>query len=115
MKKIKYIVLFTIIIVMIFPIIIYATQINPEDYNPGKPTTGEVRGMYKYAGSIAGVIRIAGTIVSAGALIVIGIRYVVSSAEERAEYKERLVPYTIGAVLLFGASNIVSIILKFAS
>lgn len=68
--------------------------------------------MYKFGGSVAGIIQIVGTIVSAGAMIIIGIRYVVASADEKAEYKERMFPYFIGAVLLFGASNIVNILYK---
>lgn len=87
-------------------------RINPDDYESDGPRSGDVASMYKFGGSIAGVIQIVGTIVSAGAMIIIGIRYVIASADEKAEYKERMFPYFIGAVLLFGASNIVNIIYK---
>ena len=116
MKKTKFIVLISIIaLILIFPLTINATdgtQINPDSYKSSGPSASEVKDMYTFGGSIAGVIQIAGTIVSAGALIVIGIRYVVASAEEKAEYKERMLPFVIGAVLLFGASNLVNIIYK---
>ena len=42
-------------------------------------------------------------------MIIIGIKYVMASADEKAEYRERMRPYFIGAVLLFGASNIVKL------
>lgn len=113
MKKSKVIVLILIMIsLIIFPLTINATgyQIDPDDYKTNGPKAEEVKHMYTFGGSIAGIIRIAGTIVSAGTLIIIGIRYVVASVDEKAEYKERMLPYIIGAVLLFGASNIVNIL-----
>ena len=53
-----------------------------------------------------------GTIVSVSTMTIIGIKYVIASSDEKAEYRERMIPYFIGAVLLFGASNIVNIIFK---
>ena len=41
--------------------------------------------------------------------MVLGIQFMAASADEKAEYKERMLPYFIGAVLLFGASNIVKL------
>lgn len=113
MKKNKFIIsVLTISLVLIFPLTINAAQINPENYYSSGPNSEDVKQMYNFGGSVAGAIQIAGTIVSAGALIIIGIRYVLASAEEKAEYKERMLPYVIGAVLLFGASNIVNIAYK---
>lgn len=110
MKKNKIVVtLLIILLVIIFPLTIKASQINPDDYKSDGPSTADVEDMYKFGGSVAGVIQIIGTIVSAGTMIIIGIRYAVASADEKAEYKERMFPYFIGAVLLFGASNIVKI------
>lgn len=113
MKKIK-IVLFILIIlsIILIPLKINAssqTQINPDAYYSKGPSASEVKDMYVYGGRVVGIIQIVGTIVSAGTLIIIGIRYVIASVDEKAEYKERMVPYVIGAVLLFGASNIVNI------
>ncbi len=111
MKKTKLIISILIVIsIIIFPLIINASQITPDDYKAADLTTSDVEGMFKYGGRIAGIIQIVGTIVSAGTIIIIGIRYVLSSVDEKAEYKERMYPYFIGAVLLFGASNIVKII-----
>jgi len=56
------------------------------------------------------VIRIVGMIVSVGALMVIGIRYMLSSVDEKAEMKKSLIYYCIGAVLVFAIVNIVSAI-----
>ena len=37
------------------------------------------------------------------------------SAEEKAEYKKTLLPYIIGAALVFAAATIASVVFNFAS
>ncbi len=51
-----------------------------------------------------------GSIISVIILIVIGIKYMLGSTEEKAEYKKAFLPYTIGASLVFSASVIAGII-----
>ena len=48
-------------------------------------------------------------------LVVIGIKYMMGSAEEKAEYKKTLMPYIIGAALVFAASAIAGIIYGFTN
>lgn len=64
---------------------------------------------------IIGLIQAIGTIVAVAILIVLGIKYMMGSAEEKAEYKKTLLPYLVGAILIFAASNLASIIYNFAS
>ena len=113
MKKIRLLVIIIMLLLIVFPLTINATQINPDDYKSSGPNSQDVKGMYQFGGSVAGVIHIVGTIVAIGSLMIIGIRYMVASADEKAEYRERMVPYIIGAVLLFGASTIVRVIYEF--
>ena len=64
------------------------------------------------------IIRIVSTIGSIAAvivLVVLGIKYMMGSAEEKAEYKKTLLPYIIGAALVFAASSIATIIFNFTS
>jgi len=53
---------------------------------------------------IVGIIQVVGIFVSIGAMVAVGIKYMMGSAEEKAEYKKVMIPYLIGAVLVFGAS-----------
>lgn len=62
--------------------------------------------------SILGIIQAIGTYISVGILMTIGIRYMMGSVEERASYKKSMIPYLIGAILLFAAVNITSTIYK---
>lgn len=43
-------------------------------------------------------------------LVVLGIKYMMGSAEEKAEYKKTMMPYIIGAIFIFAAPTIVNII-----
>jgi len=65
------------------------------------------------ANGIVGVITTIGVVVSVVALIVIGIKYMLGSVEEKAEYKETLKPYIIGAFLVFTVSLVPQLIYQF--
>lgn len=54
------------------------------------------------------IIRTVGTIAAVITLIILGIKYMMGSAEEKAEYKKTLTPYIIGAILVLAAVNIVN-------
>ena len=61
---------------------------------------------------LLGIVQVIGSIISVIALIIIGIRYMISSVEERASMKGVLVYYIVGAVLVFATTNILSIAYK---
>ena len=54
-----------------------------------------------------------GIIVAVIVLLVLGIKYMMGSASEKAEYKKTMIPYLVGIVLLLGASGIVKAISSF--
>ena len=64
----------------------------------------------------ASVINVVATVGSAAAiitLIILGIKYMMGSAEEKAEYKKTLLPYILGAAMVFGASLLTGVIYNF--
>lgn len=61
-------------------------------------------------GVILGAIQMIGSLVAVICLIVLGVRYMMSSVEEKAEYKKTLLPYFIGAMMVFGISNLLEIV-----
>ena len=63
---------------------------------------------------IIGMVQAVGSIASVLVLVVLGIKYMMGSAEEKAEYKKTMIPYVIGAVLVFAAANIAGVVAKFA-
>lgn len=64
------------------------------------------------AEKVLGVINAVGVICSVIILCIIGIRYMLGSVEEKAEYKKTMLGYIVGAVLLFTASTIPNVLYK---
>ena len=60
------------------------------------------------------VITTVGSICSVVVLIILGMKYMMGSVEEKAEYKKTLLPYAIGAGMVFAASSLVSVIYNIA-
>lgn len=65
-------------------------------------------------GKVITVVQTVGSIASVICLIVIGVKYMTGSVEEKAEYKKTLVPYVIGAALIFSITNLLSIVYHIA-
>ena len=65
------------------------------------------------ASKVLGVVQTVGSFVSVVTLSVIGIKYMVGSVEEKAEYKKTMIPYIVGAILVFATSNLVEILYDF--
>lgn len=61
---------------------------------------------------IVETIRIVGMVISIIALSIIGIKFMIGSVEERAQYKQTLVPWLIGAIMIFAISALPSIIFE---
>lgn len=80
----------------------------------GKNTAG-LENITSFGRSIIGTIQIVGSVVAVLVLVILGVKYMMGSAEEKAEYKKTLMPYIIGAVLIFAASNIAGIVFSWAS
>ena len=68
---------------------------------------------YKVVGTVLDVVRIASVSIGLVMLTVLGAKYMLASPNERAEIKQHLVVYVVGAFVMFGASALVTIIQKF--
>ena len=77
--------------------------------------SGESNEVLSVGARIMGVIQTVGIVVSVIVLMVLGIKYMMGSAEEKAEYKKTFIPYIIGAILLFAASTIANVVYNFAT
>lgn len=67
----------------------------------------------KFGGKILSAVTTTGVVLSVIVLSVLGVKYMIGSAEEKAEYKKTLMPYIVGAALIFGASTIATIVYNF--
>ena len=64
-------------------------------------------------GAIVGIVRIIGIFISVETLSVIGIKFMLGSVEQRAQYKQTLLPWLIGAILVFSITFVPTIIYNF--
>ena len=90
------------------PAFSHGSWIAPDDYNPGELQDADE--IINMGNVIIGVFKFVGMVVSILALIVLGVKYMVGSVEEKAEYKQTMWPYIVGAGLLFATTTILSII-----
>ena len=117
--KILSIVLLSIVILMSFinfGNIAYASTDpvdNPNYYNPGQDNRDESK-LKDKAGVILGVVNTVGVVVSVLTLMAVGIKYMIGSVEEKAEYKKTAITYFLGATLVFGVTTIPNILYKIA-
>ena len=84
--------------------------------DPGNITGGSVSGLSgvtSIGNQIVTILTTIGVIASVIVLIVLGIKYMMGSAEEKAEYKKTMMPYVIGAGLVFAASAIAGMLYSF--
>lgn len=65
-------------------------------------------------GTAISVVRIAGTGISIVILMVIACKYMIASPGDRADIKKNAIPFVIGAIVLFGASNLIGILANVA-
>lgn len=88
----------------------------PEYYKPN--STNEVENADKFlirGNKILGWLNTIAIMVSAVVMGIIGIKYMVGSVEEKAQYKKSMAPYMIGCTLVFGVTTILKIISSIAS
>ena len=87
--------------------------LKPGDINIIDPnSTNTIKGI---GGSVLGIIQTVGVILAVVILMILGIKYMMGSAEAKAEYQKTMIPYIVGAVLLFGASAFANVIYDLAS
>lgn len=121
-KKFKNSILIVIIMLFVFLIInnpissqAFSVQENLGDLNNyGKVSEGSSTEFTKMVGTIITIVQVVGSIISVICLIVLGIKYMMGTVQEKAEYKKVLLPYVIGAALLFATTNLLKIIYNLA-
>lgn len=78
-------------------------------------TTGADDVIENIGSTILSIITGVGMVLAVVLVAVLGIKYMMGSTEEKAEYKKSMIPYIVGAVLVFGASAIGRAVVGFGS
>ena len=114
MKVFSILVLAMMMVSFLSMTVLAADGYDPLKYN-GENSQVNTEKMDSIGQSIVNIITTSGSIISVIVLVVLGIKYMMGSAEEKAEYKKTLLPYIIGAAFVFAASTLASVIYNFAS
>ena len=111
-KKALKIVTSILLIMMIVSISVSSFALEPTDMtgNTSAQGTDEITNV---GNSVVGILQVVGIVLSVIVLIVLGIKYMMGSAEEKAEYKKTMMPYIVGAALIFAASALAQVIYQF--
>lgn len=114
MKKVLSIVVMVVMLLTVASNIVSARPLDPGTITGTTTGTGTAT-VQKLGKQIVGIVQTVGSIVAVVVLVVLGIKYMMGSTEEKAEYKKTLMPYVIGAVLIFAASNVAGLIYDWAT
>lgn len=115
MKKTNKIIIALCIILTIIMIGVtsFAAGIKPSDFEGG--TFNNTTNVTNFGRQIVAVVRTVGVLIAVVILLILGIKYMIGSAEEKADYKKSMIPYLVGAVLIFAASAVTGIVYDMAS
>ena len=113
--------LMKILVIMILLIIIISTnnikifassefKDPTEDPDYWQPTITEEDELAEKAGVLLGVINVIGVVSAVIALALLGMKYFLGSVQEKAEFKNSILPYILGIVLLVACTTLPNII-----
>lgn len=84
--------------------------INPDEYRPNAINEGDIKPAVKMGSSIINTIGVIGVIASVVALILMGLKYMMGSVSEKAEYKKTMIPYLVGVLIFFAITQFLVVI-----
>lgn len=89
--------------------------ITTDSITSNKDLNGADTTMAGIGSTILTVVTNIAIILAVVVIAVLGVKYMMGSLEEKAEYKKSMIPYLVGAVLVFGAGIIGKAVVGFAS
>ena len=90
-----------------------ADALDPYTYSPGSEGI-EQDIVIKYAGNISNFLYAISVIVAVISFMILGIKYIVSGVNEKADYKKELIPMVIGVGFIAFLATIIRIIVGLA-
>lgn len=78
--------------------------------SPDMTQTSAASGLSTMAGRILGLIQIASAVAAVILVAVFGFKFILGSANEKADYQKSFVPLIVGVVVVFAATSIAKLI-----
>ncbi len=116
-KTVTIIILFAFIfafVLLFFQTTLFASSggtsiLDPDDYNTSLQY-GDASYIFSKGGNLLRILRNIAAIVAIVTITIIGVRYILGSTEQRATYKETMLPVVIGCILVGGLASILTLI-----
>lgn len=118
MKKAMRLVILIISALCIFSLITpkyVLADIDTDSFNPYSVDSNGVDGntVTKYTNKALGILSVVAIIVSVIAFMILGLKFIIGSATEKADYKKTLVPVLIGIFIIVFITSIVGVFVDF--
>lgn len=101
-----------ILIIFILVILLVGNTVQAFSVNDLTGTESDAQEIKTVGNKVIQVISVVGSILSVIVIIVLGIKYMVGSVEEKAEYKKLVYPYLIGCVAVYGSFGIWKLVVE---
>lgn len=109
MKLKKILISIYVFILVLFASINISNAFNPESFSSIYDGGGATR-FVSWGNIIVGIIQTGAVATLVISLVIMGIKLMYASVEERAEIKKHAIPYVIGSMLIFGTTSLVSMV-----
>lgn len=86
--------------------------IDPGNFEPPDLTDDDTKLITSKSATIVSVIQVIGIVVTVISLMVMGIKYMIGSIEEKADYKKTMIPYLIGVFIFFALTQVLAVVEK---
>ena len=110
MKSLKIVSVLMIAVMLIMTATPVFANVTPATITPQGPEDTDQ--ILKLAGKILGFLQWGVVIIGTLILAVLGVKYMMGSLEEKAEYKKSLVPLVVGIIVVMGATTIANVLVN---
>lgn len=83
--------------------------------NPGVDKAGDYSGLQNMATRVISLIQVASIILAVILIAVFGFKFIMGSANEKADYQKSFIPLIVGLVVVFAATSIAKLIMTVAN
>lgn len=109
-SKIISILLIAIVLIMMVQNSVFAQTDYLTGIAPKEPSGDQILGLQGMAGKVLGLIQAATAILAVVLIAVFGFKFVLGSAQEKADYQKSFIPLIVGVVVVFAAVSIAKLI-----
>lgn len=110
-KKLKFVLSISLLSILIINFMVPYVNAAADIIDPDKVlqyTNVEANDkVLKTANIVIGTIQVIGTVISVAVITLLGVKYIMGSVEERADYKKAFVPYIVGVIFIFATTTVI--------